>query len=595
MAKIPPAVDSDSDDVAWALQTAATLVDRGEAQDALVWLRRAAQAAAEVDDARSLELARAAADYAETLAPTTEVERLSIDVDVDMATMRSSYVTSSSEADPDDEVVTSAPPLALLDRLRALRADSADSKDTEVEPPPVPAIAEPTLSSEADVQGATEAPRATPPAVPLPPMPPPPVYGPGHGVAGAASTTLDLDPTEPAEDVSALVLSGAVEPSDESLIELEPVSLDPASLANPVAPKAPAPPKLRPPPPPVPSPAHVPPAGTPELAAPTAPEPPVPPAQEFVVPPPPPAVERGLRHRSPSRLPKPGTKPPPLRFDEPLVPEDDSLTLSPPARTVRLPTPLPPHAEVSRKSAIDLSGADAFADMPDDTRVEFERQAELHELHTDEEVSGFALAWVESGELAVMSLVSDIPAVVLAPGHVLRSRGTVDERVPLRLVCSSDTARVATWSEDAVAVSFEALPWVEEDLRAEADRTHALIGVTLGPLGEAFGPALLEEITSRLQPKHFIEGETVVSAGEGLPGLLILGVGVLDVVNAEGGVASSLDVGTILFPGSLLSMDGAPATVRAGRGGAVVLMVERAAAQEMIMTFPPLLEQLTRG
>jgi hypothetical protein len=70
---------------------------------------------------------------------------------------------------------------------------------------------------------------------------------------------------------------------------------------------------------------------------------------------------------------------------------------------------------------------------------------------------------------------------------------------------------------------------------------------------------------------------------------------VLDVVDADGAVASSLDVGTILFPGSLLSMGDAPSTVRAGRGGAVVLTVERTAAQEMIMTFPPLLEQLTRG
>jgi len=588
MAKIPPAVDSDSDDVAWALQTAATLVDRGEAQDALAWLRRAAQAAADADDARSLELARAAADFAESLAPTMLVERLSVDVDVDMATMRSSYVSSSSEADPEDEVVTSAPPLALLDRLRTLRAGSEDAPAANVAPPPVPPVVEPTLSSEADVQGATEAPRATPPAVPLPPVPPP-LHG--QGIAGSASTTLDLDPTEPAEDASALVLSGAVEPSDESLIELEPVSLDPSSLARPVAPKAPPPPKLRPPPAPVPPPSPS------ELAAPTTPEPPIPPAQEFVVPPPPPpAVERGLRRRNPSRLPKPGTKPPPLRFDEPLVPEDDSLTLSPPARLVRpLTPPPPPPAEVPEERRLDLSGADAFADMPDDTRMEFERQAALHELHTDEEVSGFALAWVESGEIAVMSLVSDIPAVCLKPGQVLRSRGTVDERVPLRLVCNSETAHVATWSEDAVAVSFEALPWVEEDLRAEADRTHALIGVTLGPLGEAFGPALLEEITSRLQARHFMEGETVVSAGEGLPGLLILGVGVLDVVDADGAVASSLDVGTILFPGSLLSMGDAPSTVRAGRGGAVVLTVERTAAQEMIMTFPPLLEQLTRG
>ncbi|HPB96587.1 MAG TPA: hypothetical protein PKW66_11790, partial [Polyangiaceae bacterium] len=72
--KVPPAIDSDSDDVVWALQTAAALVERNELQDALTWLRRAARAAAEQDDVRSLELARIAADFADSMAPTRRIE-----------------------------------------------------------------------------------------------------------------------------------------------------------------------------------------------------------------------------------------------------------------------------------------------------------------------------------------------------------------------------------------------------------------------------------------------------------------------------------------------------------------------------------------
>lgn len=58
MVAIPPAKDTDAEDVAWGLQTAEALWKRGERIDAIVWLRRAAQAAGEAaDDDRALELA----------------------------------------------------------------------------------------------------------------------------------------------------------------------------------------------------------------------------------------------------------------------------------------------------------------------------------------------------------------------------------------------------------------------------------------------------------------------------------------------------------------------------------------------------------
>src|SRR5271165_7256972 len=69
MVAIPPALDEDPEDVAWALQTADALWKRNERVDAIVWLRRAAQAAGEAqDDDRALALARGAAELAEWLA-----------------------------------------------------------------------------------------------------------------------------------------------------------------------------------------------------------------------------------------------------------------------------------------------------------------------------------------------------------------------------------------------------------------------------------------------------------------------------------------------------------------------------------------------
>src|SRR6267154_1550699 len=69
MAGIPPALDSDTEDVTWALQTAEALWKRNERTDALVWLRRAAQAAGEAEhDDRALALAHDAAELAEWIA-----------------------------------------------------------------------------------------------------------------------------------------------------------------------------------------------------------------------------------------------------------------------------------------------------------------------------------------------------------------------------------------------------------------------------------------------------------------------------------------------------------------------------------------------
>jgi len=66
---IPPALSTDVEDVVWALQTADALWKRNERIDAVVWLRRAAQAAGEADDdERAVALARNAAELSEWLA-----------------------------------------------------------------------------------------------------------------------------------------------------------------------------------------------------------------------------------------------------------------------------------------------------------------------------------------------------------------------------------------------------------------------------------------------------------------------------------------------------------------------------------------------
>src|SRR5687767_4848738 len=65
---IPPPLEDDDDDVAWALQTAAVQWDRGALADAVVWLRRAVDAAIAAGNARrTKELNRLATEFSEVM------------------------------------------------------------------------------------------------------------------------------------------------------------------------------------------------------------------------------------------------------------------------------------------------------------------------------------------------------------------------------------------------------------------------------------------------------------------------------------------------------------------------------------------------
>ncbi|WP_437616158.1 hypothetical protein WMF20_20655 [Sorangium sp. So ce834] len=70
---IPPPHDEDDEDVHWALSTATALWGRGEREEALRWLRRAAEQASDANaDLRALELFKAAAEVAQKISVTEE-------------------------------------------------------------------------------------------------------------------------------------------------------------------------------------------------------------------------------------------------------------------------------------------------------------------------------------------------------------------------------------------------------------------------------------------------------------------------------------------------------------------------------------------
>ena len=109
----PRALDDDDDDVAWALQTAGVQWERGGAADAVVWLRRAAEAAAEAGKfGRSGDLQRRANELDRWLKqkPSFPLQQDDGDDGVDELL--------ATDA-PDIEAVSEAPSQSLVDVLEA--------------------------------------------------------------------------------------------------------------------------------------------------------------------------------------------------------------------------------------------------------------------------------------------------------------------------------------------------------------------------------------------------------------------------------------------------------------------------------------------
>ena len=505
MAGIPPVLESDAEDVAWALQTAEALWKRNERVDAIVWLRRAAQAAGEAeDDDRALVLARAAAEMAEWLATNP--------------------APAASQTVPPARPPSNAPLAAdgVDDLLRTSQTDEV--------------IQEVSLSeirvSELPVESI---PRASPPPPPQRPM----------------METPTLADELPTGDRGTLVPTAA---------EKHAGMLDPWADHE-------APTKGR---------------DEHEVEPPAAPTPAFDPEEVVTSAPP---IERPAPKRSPPPRP-----PPPVPAPAPAPTPALAPTPAP------APSPVLPPATPPPPSLLNLSRVEALADLPDDARSAFARAATLTELAREEEVSGFALALVLEGSVDVAATIVDAPACRLDAGTVMRARGTIDHIQAMRLIGASDLARVATWDEAAVERAFRTCPWVEDDLRAGGNRLQAEVGITMGPLGERFDLAMRTVVLKKLTLRALAEHEVYATRGEPIPGLLVVGAGELEMLS-EGDVveAVTLRAGEFLFPSEVLRAAPAPATVRAAKGGALILYADRGVAQELLVTCPPLLEIFAGG
>ena len=536
MHEIPSAKNTDAEDVVWGLQTAETLWKRGERIDALVWLRRAAQAAGDAnDDDRALELARHAAELTEWMAASDEpglpIEDTSVDINV-----------------------TVPPPLAVHTSIPTGGVVTASAAPASVAGEPEPE-AEGERPSKASVP-----PAETVHAGMFDPWADARLAAAGKPPARAPRPSFtEIDEEEVVTSVRPATISRP------EAVSVPPVALPTVEVVAPApAPSRPAPPRpmTKPPVPKAPPP------------LPTRAKPPVPKAAAA----------------SPEPAPQVTTvTAPPSAEVAPMSLQSSDMRSIPPSAPVPADPPPAEALEAPAQHKLDLESVDAFADLPDDARAAFAAAARLHTVAEGDEIGSFALAYVVSGTFDVAATVVDAPAARLTNGAVLRARGTTDENVPIRLICANNTGSLATWSDAAVDEAFRSIPWVEQDLRAAADRIQTLVGITIGPLGERLDPSIREEIIGRLTMRPLIAGEIVVKEGEAVPGLLLVGIGELELVKADKvvGVVSS---GDFLFATEVLGAGDAPSTARAGPGGALIMFGDRRIAQELLVTCPPLLE-----
>lgn len=236
--------------------------------------------------------------------------------------------------------------------------------------------------------------------------------------------------------------------------------------------------------------------------------------------------------------------------------------------------------------AIDFAQCADFAGLPDEARASLSALVSIATLARGEEQTAGALSLVLSGEVTVSASVVDAVALTVRSGELLCTQGTLDAHLGIRIIAASDTVFVASWTEEAMMAAFASSPSFEQGLRRKGNRTQAICGATIGPLGERLDASLLDNVTTRLDAIPYIANSVVVEAGAH-PGIILVGAG--EVKADDGTVFTS---GDFIFPELVLGGGKSTQSVRAAEGGATVLVGDRSVVQELLATSPTLIEIL---
>jgi hypothetical protein len=220
------------------------------------------------------------------------------------------------------------------------------------------------------------------------------------------------------------------------------------------------------------------------------------------------------------------------------------------------------------------------------------QRARIERMGTGEDLSFFSIVLVLEGWVKLMPAIADVTCATAAAGEVVFTQGTLEDGVALRVVAGQNGTTLATWDRETFDEITKSCPWVADELRLIADSFQALAGTSLGMLGERLDDALREVVTSRCQVLTLLPAEILVHKGKPVPGMHIVGAGLIEIVDGDGKVVSTVAPGNFLLTDQVLAGGVSPHTVRAASTGALILFAPRMIAHELLVSVPPLLEIL---
>ncbi|MEO6574023.1 MAG: hypothetical protein ABIP89_09300, partial [Polyangiaceae bacterium] len=291
------------------------------------------------------------------------------------------------------------------------------------------------------------------------------------------------------------------------------------------------------------------------------------PSRPSKAPPLPPAAHPPVAAKSePKPEPKPEVKPEPK--PEPIVE----------AKHVTSDTTQPPSARA-------FDHVEALADVPDDARDALLAGAEPITVPAGATVPSPDLLVLLDGQLEVRSSQSPCTIETMTAAQLRLLRAPSPASGGLVLVGGPVGAHGLALRVDAVTALRAAAPWVAEEIDGWTDQIHAFAGLFQGKLGSRLDPALLAELRKRVEVRRLRPGTLAVKAAEKVRALVLVGAGELTVhasVAADEPIVERVAVGGVLFAKELAAQLAAPATVRAGANGALLLVAKRNATEEIL-------------
>ncbi len=553
--------ESDDDDVRWAISTALAQWQRGGKADAIVWIRRAAEAAAHGGALeRAEELRGMAARLAESMWGETDDEAIDIDVEMELEAeeVQNGAVRHRREVSPldfdepdlaDDGTSSpfNAPPPADLSPFDGSRPPSdAFSADTRPPPPPLGESFEPTVVADGGYAGSLEAyaRRADEPFRAYPEESPEVLASIGPDSRFPSSSPV-IPPSGRVPRLELVPDDDAEEEELEEFEELEELedlqdSLEPVEAAVDLLP-------------------------------------------HWSSEPPSDSGRTGPYSDPDGLIAAPSIAPSAAEYGDPEVdrPTREWIESSfPPALALT--------KDVDGFSLADVPG---FEDLPEPVQLRLGASARVEALDKGEEVGLFGAAIVTAGAVYVLPAFADEAGAHARAGDVVFTQGSLEDNLALRVLAEESGTRVALWRPAEMRQCLEECPWVADELRFIADRYLAYCGATLGPLGAALDQSLRETVFARMDVKVFSPGEELVKAGVPLPGLYIVTGGSV-LLQRDGAGVGELNAGAFVAASTLMSGGVASEAAIAGERGALVLFAARSVAHELMVMVPPLLEAM---